>query len=252
MGSGVATVLLVFGRGVVNAAGRWTLTPAAAARVRAAVRYAEAHEAEFSAAHAHGRSRIVFTGGWPEASEGAVQPPAGCREADLMLAEARAAGLDRYADLRAETRSRSTLENLLHTAADGLLTGLAFSPARPLGLVSHPDHLPRIRLLARRVLGLRGAALLDVPAVGGQRPGGRTEPVARVAARLGFLGVRDPAGLLRRERRMVGWLRRAERFHRARTAEGRRRPDSAVAVRLLALLGAIIRLARNAKPSRLR
>jgi hypothetical protein len=63
------------------------------------------------------------------------------------------------------------------------------------------------------VLGLHGAALLDVVAAGGEVPAGRrAEPVARAVARLGYLGVRDPAGLLRRERRMVGWMRRAERL----------------------------------------
>lgn len=211
MTSPVATVLLVFGRGVVDAGGRFTLTPAADARVRAAVRYADAHRETFAAAHARGEARIVFTGGWPEARDGAAQPPAGCREADLMLRAALAENLDRYADLRVETGSRSTLENLLHTARDGLLDGYAFTPHRPLGLVSHADHLPRIRIFAGRVLGLRGAALLDVPATGGEVPDGRrSEPVARVVARLGYLGVRDPAGLLRRERRLVGWLRRAE------------------------------------------
>ena len=132
-----------------------------------------------------------------------------------MRSAARAAGLDRHADLVVETRSRSTLENLLHTAQDGLLDGYAFTPAHPLGLVSHGDHLPRIRILAGRVLGLSGAALLDVPAAGGEVPAAhRSEPVARVVARLGYLGVRDAAGLLRRERRMVGWMRRAERLMR--------------------------------------
>jgi hypothetical protein len=209
----VATVLLVFGRGVVNAGGRYTLTSAADERVRAAVRYATGHQAAFAAAHAEGRARIIFTGGWPEASAGAEPPPAGCREADLMRAAARAAGLDRYADLSVETRSRSTLENLLHTAADGLLDGYTFTSRQPLGLVSHRDHLPRIRIVAGRVLGLRDAALLDVPASGGDVPDGhRSEPLARAVARFGYLGVRDAAGLLRRERRMVGWLRRAERL----------------------------------------
>ena len=89
-----------------------------------------------------------------------------------MLREARAGGLHRYADLRAESRSRSTLENLLHTSADGLL---------------------------------------DVPASGGEAPlPWRSERAARVIARLGLLGARDPGALLRRERRMVASLRRAE------------------------------------------
>jgi uncharacterized SAM-binding protein YcdF (DUF218 family) len=218
MAAPVATVLLVFGRGVVGADGRWMLTPAAGARVRAAVDYVAAHPAAF----APDRARIVFTGGWAEASEGAPQPPDGFREADLMRAAAREAGLDRHADLRVETRSRSTLENLLHTAEDGLLDGHTFTPEHPLGLVSHRDHLPRIRILAGRVLGLHGAALLDVPAAGGEVPAGRRgEPVARAVARLGYLGVRDAAGLLRRERRLVALMRRAERVLGVRRARAR-------------------------------
>jgi hypothetical protein len=189
--------------------GHYTLTPASAARVRAAVDYAAAHP---------GVSRIVFAGGWAEAAEGAGQPPAGRREGDLMLVEARAAGLDRRADLRAETRSRSTLENLLHTVEDGLLDGYAFDAVHPLGLVSHREHLPRIRFLAAKVLGLSGRALLDVPATGGEAPPRwRSERAARVAARLVFLGAREPSALLRRERRMVASLRRAERLLRVST-----------------------------------
>jgi DUF218 domain len=212
-----AAVLLVFGRGVIGAGEHYTLTPASAARVQAAADYAVAHP---------GVSRIVFTGGWAEATEGAGQPPAGWREGDLMLREARAAGLDRYADLRAETRSRSTLENLVHTVADGLLDGYDFDAVHPLGLVSHREHLPRIRLLAAKVLALPARALLDVPATGGETPlPWRSERAARVIAALGFLGTRDPAALLRRERRMVASLRRAERLLRNPPKELRRTRD---------------------------
>jgi DUF218 domain-containing protein len=188
-------VLLVFGRGVVRAGdGGYALTPASAARVQAAVDYP-------------GRpARIIFTGGWAEACAGAEEPPAGCREGDLMLRQARAAGLDRYADLRAENRSRSTLENLLHTASDGLLDGFTFTAAQPLGLVSHVWHLPRVRFLAGKVLGLPGAALLDVPVTGETAPA--LWRATHVAARLGFLGVRDGQRLLRRERVMVALARR--------------------------------------------
>lgn len=201
-----APVLLVFGRGVIGAGEHYTLTPASSARVQAAADYAEASP---------GVSRIVFTGGWAEATEAAGRPPAGWREGDLMLREALAAGLDRHADLRAETRSRSTLENLLHTSADGLLDGFDFDAARPLGLVSHREHLPRIRFLAAKVLGLPAAALLDVPASGGETPlPWRSERAARMIARVGFLGARNPGALLRRERRMVASLRRAERLLR--------------------------------------
>jgi uncharacterized SAM-binding protein YcdF (DUF218 family) len=207
-----ATTLLVLGRGVRPAPGGWSLTADSAARVRAAAGYAARHEDAFARAAVQGvRPRVVFSGGWAEAGEGAPEPPAGSREGDLMLRAARAAGLDRHADLVAETRSRSTLENLVHTVEDGLLDGRTFSARHPLGIVTHPWHLPRARYLAGRVLGLRGAALLDVPAFGGDAPL-TAERVARLAARLGFLGVRDGAGMLRRERWLVAALRRAERL----------------------------------------
>lgn len=211
-----ATVLLVFGRGVICTDAGYALTPASAARVRAAVDYVGAHQTCFEGATGHGRApRIVFSGGWAEACEGAQAPPAGCREGDLMLRQARLAGLDRHADLHAESRSRSTLENLLHTIADGLLAGQAFSERQPLGIVSHSWHLPRIRFLAGKVLRLRGAALLDVPAAGGETATGwRSERAVHVASRLWFLGARDAADLLRRERRLVASIRRAERVTR--------------------------------------
>jgi hypothetical protein len=216
MTSSTALALVVFGRGVTGADGRYALTPGSTARVRAAVEYVRAQQAALAAAAAEGRRlRVVFSGGWAEACEGATAPPAGQREGDLMLAQARAAGLDGLAELRAETRSRSTLENVLHTVEDGLLTGYTFDARRPLGIVSHAWHLPRIRYLAGKVLGLRGAALLDVPVAGGEAVPRRSERLAHAAARLSFAGVRDAAGLLRRERRMVASLRRAERLLRA-------------------------------------
>jgi hypothetical protein len=216
MTSPTAVVLVVFGRGVMCAGGRYMLTPASVARVRAAVDYVAAHEACFARAAGQGPApRIVFSGGWAEACEGADPPPAGCREGDLMLHQARAAGLDRHVELRTETRSRSTLENLLHCVEDGLLAGHVFNTRRPLGIVSHTWHLPRIRFLAGKVLGLRGAALLDVPATSGEvSVRWRSERAVHIASRLCFLGARDAAGLLRRERTMVTSLRRAERLLR--------------------------------------
>ncbi|BCJ50735.1 hypothetical protein Asp14428_22100 [Actinoplanes sp. NBRC 14428] len=207
-----ATVLLVFGRGVTRSGDGYVLTPGSAARVHAAAGYVARHGDEFLRAGAEGRpARIVFSGGWAEAAEGAARPPAGSREGDLMLREALAAGLDRWADLHAETRSRSTLENVLHVAEEGLLP-----PGRePLGLVSHAWHLPRIRFLTAKVLGRRGADLVDVPAGGGDDDFSRRgERLAYLASRMALLGAREPGTLLRRERRMIGWLRRAERVLR--------------------------------------
>jgi hypothetical protein len=203
-----AAVLLVFGRGVVHAGGVYTLTPGSAARVQAAVDYVAASGTV---------ARVVFTGGWAEGSQASPPPPVGWREGDLMLARAQAAGLDTRVEMRAENRSRSTLENLLCTVEDGLLVGHDFCVRQPLGIVSHAWHLPRVRFLAGKVLGLRGPALLDVAAAGGERPARwRSEPAARLASRMCFFGVRDPAGLLHRERYLVSSLRHAERLARRR------------------------------------
>lgn len=189
----VAAALLVLGNGLVPSPSGFTLSAGSLARVRAAVSYPYGE-------------RVVFSGGWEQARSGAAEPPPGCREADLMRGEAVALGLDPGL-ARIESRSRSTLENLLHVRADGLLDGLRLGPARPLGLVTHPWHLPRVRYLAGKVLGLRGDALIDVPAAGPPRRG-LFEYGIRAASRVCFLGVRDPTVLLRRERRMVAMLRR--------------------------------------------
>lgn len=194
----VAAALLVLGNGVVRSPGGWALTAGSTSRVRAAVEYVHAAGAP---------SRVVFSGGWAEAREGAGMPPEGCREGDLMR---RAAGLEPYTETFAECRSRSTLENLLNSVVDGPLAGLRFDAAHPLGVVTHPWHLPRVRYLAGRVLGLRGDALLDVPAVGPER-GGLYEHAVRMVSKVWFIGALDAAGLLRRERRMVALMRRGVR-----------------------------------------
>jgi hypothetical protein len=142
-----------------------------------------------------------------------------------MLAAAVDAGLDRVADLVAESRSRSTLENLLNIVEGGLIDPRAFDAAHPLGLVSHAWHLPRIRYLAGRALGLPGAAMLDVVATGGD---GSTPRWYRIGADLGqrliFIGARTPAEMLRREQRGVASVRWVERLVRALDP---RRPASA-------------------------
>ncbi|GAA3779993.1 YdcF family protein [Micromonospora maritima] len=192
-----ATVLLVFGRGVVADDGGYRLTDESAARTDAAVAYVRAHAAAFRRDPA---ARVVFTGGWPHGPAGAPGPPAGFREGELMRVLAHDAGLDAYVRSDAETRSRTTLQNLAHTVQDGLLDPAEFTVDRPLGLVSHPWHLPRVRLLAARVLGLSGPALRDVPVTGPDPVPARRERAARVACRLGYLGLRTPEALLRRER----------------------------------------------------
>ncbi|MGI5239623.1 ElyC/SanA/YdcF family protein [Dactylosporangium sp. CA-139066] len=200
-----ATTLLVLGRGVVPVAGRYELSPGSAARVRAAVEYARRHWGDAPGAVA------VFAGGWAGAAEGAPAPPERYREGALMLAAARAAGLAGLAELRAETRSRSTLENLLHVAEQRLLGDGPYTAARPLGIVSHAWHLPRVRDLAGKVLALRGAALLDVPVAGDGPEGPRGWALLRLGSRLCFAGATSPPALRRRERLVVAAARAARR-----------------------------------------
>lgn len=188
-----AGALLVLGRGVVRDGPGFALSEASAARVRAAVGYAERHRTAL----------VVFSGGW----DTGPRPPVGWREGDLMLAAARAAGL--RSELRAETRSRSTLENLLYTIEERLLGDVPFTAARPLGLVSHRWHLPRVRDLAGKVLGLRGAALLDVPVADADTAGGAK--LLRLGSRLCFAGATSAAALRRRERVVVSMARMSER-----------------------------------------
>lgn len=208
MSQPVAVVLVVFGGGLRTTPGGYALSPASMARVQAAADYVARHAAAFRQA---ARPRIVFTGGWAEASHDAPEPPPGHREADLMLRQAKALDLDDYATLIPESRSRSTLENLLNIANNGLLD----APAYPLGLVSHPWHLPRVRFLAGKVLGLRGAALLDIPAGPDEdSPAGLSPRLVYAAARLGYLTARRPAQMLRRERRIVAVARKVEKFRR--------------------------------------
>ncbi|MEU4770874.1 YdcF family protein [Micromonospora sp. NPDC023644] len=219
-----APVLLVFGCGVHRVDGRWTLTPASAARVDAAV----AHVATYRSGAARlPRPRVVFSGGWPGRHRCEDMPPPGCREGDLMLSRARAAGLGRYADLMAETRSTSTLENVLYAVEDGLLADVPFGPGQPLGLVSHPWHLPRVRFLAGRLLRLPTGAMLDIPVPDAGTVGSSWSPRAlHAAAWLGLLGARSPAALLRRERRLVALVATLTR-RRRRPPAPPRRPETA-------------------------
>ncbi|MFI5914707.1 YdcF family protein [Dactylosporangium sp. NPDC051541] len=189
-----AATLLVFGRGVTCTDGRYELTTDSKARVRAAVEHV---------ARSGAPTRIVFTGGWAGVSERAPEPPAGSREADLMRDAAQRAGLAAGCELHVETRSRSTLENLLNLVEEGLVGG-PYTPSAPLGLVSHAWHLPRVRYLAGKVLGLRGRALLDIPAAGPWQ----SELLLRLGSRLCLLGARTDTTLRRREQLAVTLLRR--------------------------------------------
>ncbi|MFY1593148.1 YdcF family protein [Micromonospora sp. WMMD737] len=198
-------MLLVFGGGVHRVDGGWTLMPASAARVDTAVAYVAANEAAYSSGAARSpRPRVIFSGGWPGRHRCKEAPPPGCREGDLMLSRARAAGLDRHADLKWETRSTSTLENLYYAVEDGLLADVSFDLGQPLGLVSHPWHLPRVRYLIARLLRLPPGAMLDISVLDAIAVGPAWSSRAlHAAAWLCHLGARNPAALLRREQRLL-------------------------------------------------
>jgi hypothetical protein len=175
-----ATLLLVFGREVAQVDGCHALTPASAARVRAAVEHAAAHAEDFRRAAHQGRTpRIVFAGGWAEACEGAAEPPAGCREGDLMLDRARAAGLDRYADLRAESRSRSAHPDP-PTVAEATM------------IVLLPVYQPGNRLL-RLVTDLRATAPADAVVVVDDGSGPASDAILDGAGDLGCAVLRHRA-----------------------------------------------------------
>jgi hypothetical protein len=213
--------VIVFGRGAVRRDGAYELTSASRDRVVAVIDYARIHRGALAARR--DPWRIVLSGGWSGASSGAAAPPQGSREADLMLAYARVRveGTHLAAiDLRTESESTSTLEGLLYTVAGGHLDGCDFTARRPLGLVGHREHLPRISFLARKVLGLAPEAIAPIVAAGRDtRLGSVPEPIAHAAARAGLLGARTAQSLHRRERRMVEAVRLIERL------TGRQRPE---------------------------
>ncbi|GAA2631555.1 hypothetical protein GCM10010399_74780 [Dactylosporangium fulvum] len=218
MSDPVATVLLVPSRGSENDGSGYRLSPESAARVDAAVGHVLANREVFAGAAAKGRpGRIVFSGGWAEAAAGQAAPPPGSREADLMLRRAAGAAVDGTplgdrVELIAESESRSTLENLLLTRGEGLLDGHEFTPGTPLGLVCHRRHLPRVRFLAKKVLGLPDRCLQPILAPGSDARSNPTpETLLFLTARLLFLGTSDEATVLRRERRLVHLLGRAPR-----------------------------------------
>lgn len=211
--------MIVFGRGLDRETGGLVLSRASAARVHAAVDHVREHLDLFSAPDGNPK-RIVFSGGWAEAAVGMAAPPPGSREGDLMrdlaLREPVGAGrLDDYAEVRVETESRSTLENLLNVVRLGYVDPAVISRSNPIGLVSHRGHLRRITYLAKKVLDVRPDAIQRIHAEGPDTGAGTIpEWAVYVATRLLSAGAREPASLLRRERaavRLLGALTRRRR-----------------------------------------
>ncbi|SCL25656.1 hypothetical protein GA0074694_4285 [Micromonospora inyonensis] len=208
----VATVLVVFGRGVRCEQGRYLLTAASIARVEAAVGYVTTHTSSYRwSARQDQPPRVVFTGGWAEACDRAEPPPAGSREADLMVRHARLAGLDGTPTCGRSPVPAARSRTSYRLPRTGYYPTTSWMPRIPWASCRMSGTCHGIRLLAARVPGLRGAALLDVPAFGGEPERGGSERLLRVAARLTLMGARTSADLLRREEQAITRLRRVER-----------------------------------------
>src|SRR5690625_1158645 len=209
--NGVATDLIVFGRGLEAASpsGELHLTEAARGRVDAALDYVAANTDAFHArAVADGRpGQVVFSGGWPGAAAGMPAPALEQREGNQMLDRFRAQwpepvgqlGLGLYA----EVRSDSTLENALCIWEDGCLAGREYSAERPLGLVAHAGHMLRVVYFIRKVLGLGPESVAHILAEGPDNFFRVPERRSYQVTRLCCLGARRPAALRRRHRWMV-------------------------------------------------
>jgi DUF218 domain len=203
----VATSIIVFGRGLDADADRagFRLSRPSTERVDALTRYVGEHTQAFGAR----RGRIVFSGGWAAAADGATRPPRQYREGQLMLRHALAAdiagaGLSRYADAYPEIESDSTLENVLRVHEAGYFDGSSFTARNPLGLVAHAEHLARIGYLVRKVFGLPGDAIVGIAAPGADaRSGGLPEGLLLLVTRLALSGARGHDALRRRHRVLV-------------------------------------------------
>ena len=186
----VATNILVFGRGLVRDRTGFQLTEASDARVEALLSYVRQHSLAFRAR----RGTVVFSGGWAGAAMRAYAPPKAFREGNLMLDRAKVTDIDGrdfldYVDAFAEIESDSTLENVLRIQEAGYFVNVNFTAANPIGLVAHPEHLPRIAYLVRKVFGLPADAITTIAALGDDDSGLYSERTLLLLTRLAFLGV---------------------------------------------------------------
>jgi hypothetical protein len=210
MTDGVASSIVVFGRGLDVDSTGIRLSAAGSLRVHAAVSYIEKNQNMFAA----DKARLVFAGGWGAAAEGMRPPPHGFREAELMLELARELGvngaeLSRYADARTIPESSSTLEDVLRTREAGYLDGVDFTAGSPLGLVAHDGHLDRITYLVGRIFSLPPDCLLRIAASGDDHlSDGLTEKRMLAMTRLALVGARSHSSLRRRHTALI-------RCHRA-------------------------------------
>jgi DUF218 domain len=211
MPGALATRIIVFGRGLVAEGTGFRLTRQSSERAEALVAYVRQNTAAFAVR----RGRIVFSGGWAGAAEGFGRPPRQYREGSLMRAQAMAAdiggaSLAGYAEVYTEIESDSTLENVLRVKEDGYFDGASFTARRPLGLVAHQEHLPRINYLVRKAFDVPSDAIVNIAAARGPDTygGGLPESVLLPITRIAFLGARDHSSLRRRHRMLVVWSHR--------------------------------------------
>jgi hypothetical protein len=205
MSSEVATIIIVFGRGLEIDTTGIRLSGASISRVHSTVSYIERNLAVFSSK----RARVVFSGGWAAAAEGLEPPPSKFREATLMLECARALGIDGkafscYAEAYTEAESDSTLENILRVKEEGYLSEERFTADNPLGVVSSESQLSRINYLLHKALGLPPEAILHITSPGTDKlSGGLPEGIILIFTRLAFLGARSHSSLRRRHHILV-------------------------------------------------
>jgi DUF218 domain len=201
MSEGVATNIIVFGRGLdADGAGIY-LSEASMARVRALVDYVEANRPIFSLRPV----RVIFSGGWGAAAAKMKAPPEEFREGTLMLEYAHALsrsdrGFSVCANSTAEIESNSTLENVLRAKEAGYFSDTCFTAANPLGIVAHASHQKRIEYFMCKIFGLPNGSMLHITAHGADEPDGvMPEKILLFLTRLAFIGATSHAALRRRQ-----------------------------------------------------
>jgi DUF218 domain len=171
MSEGVATSIIVFGRGLRADGADISLSEASRARVRALVDYVEANRSIFGLRPA----KVIFSGGWSAAAAKMKAPPVEFREGTLMLEYAHAlsgsdSGFSACANSAIEIESNSTLENVLRTKEAGYFSNSYFTAVNPLGIVAHVGHEKRIEYFMRKIFGLPNGSILHITADGADDP----------------------------------------------------------------------------------
>ena len=201
MSEGVATSIIVFGRGLKADGANFYLSEASRLRVRALVDYVEANKPTFSVQPA----KVVFSGGWSAAAAKMKAPPKEFREGVLMLKYAQSLPVNGkdfsvYANSNIEIESDSTLENVLRTKEAGYFGGSSFTSANPLGIVAHAGHQKRIEYFIHKIFGLPKGSILHITAHGADNLGNiRSEKMLFLLTRLAFIGATSHSALRHRQ-----------------------------------------------------